>query len=37
MITIQANTPTVLQALRELEQRMMDMTPAMRDIGQRLE
>lgn len=37
MITIQANTTTVLQALRGLEQRMTDMTPAMRDIGQRLE
>jgi phage virion morphogenesis protein len=37
MITIEANTPTVLQALRELEQRMTDMTPVMREIGQRLE
>ncbi len=37
MITIDANTPTVLQALRELEQRMTDMTPVMRDIGQRME
>ena len=37
MITIEANTPTVLQALRELEQRMTDMTPVMRNIGQRLE
>lgn len=37
MITIQANTPTVLQALRELEQRMTDMTPVMREIGTRLE
>ena len=37
MITIEANTPTVLQALRELEQRMTDMTPVMRDIGDRME
>ena len=33
MITIEANTPTVLQVLRELEQRMSDMTPVMNNIG----